>query len=157
MLFASFCLPFDDIPAYMEDRSYQRRKVSWHLHDLMKRDIQVVMDVHNWLKDNAVKNRDLADRHVNKRLLARKIAAEMCVRAAEGDIQACREVMDRTEGKVADIVLTGNLGEIIKALEAGRQRLIEAKTPQDVVVDGVIVTPEDQLPEPTSTDSTTTK
>jgi len=68
-----------------------------------------------------------------------------------------RELLDRTEGKVADIVLTGNLGEIIKALEAGRQRLIEAKTPQDVVVEGEIVTPEDPLPGPTSTESDTTK
>ena len=29
--------------------------------------------------------------------------------------------MDRTEGKVADVLITGNIGELVKALEAGKE------------------------------------
>jgi len=171
VLFASFLLPFDDIPAYMEEvlvKHHKRYKISWHLHDLMKRDIQVVADVHKWLQDNAEKKRDVANRTVSRRLLARKIAAEMCLKAASGDVQACKEIMDRTEGKVAEprglgdgrgIELHLHLAPATRPLELNAYIEGETAAPQplDVVVIPDASTIEDPLPEPTSTDSTTTK
>ena len=55
---------------------------------------------------------------------------------------AAREIMDRTEGKVANILVTGNMGELVRALESGRERLLAARqqiedgivTPQPVVI-----------------------
>jgi len=130
------------------------KTISGHLSNLLRQDLSVTLDVIEWL---APTQREIARRSRPRRLANRFVAAQMLMKAFQGDVAACREVMDRTEGKVADIVLTGNLGEIIKALEAGRQRLIEAKTPQDVVVEGEIVSPEEPQQQPTSTDSTTTK
>ena len=132
--------------------------ISGHLKDLGRRDVQVVIDVAKWLESTTNDQRDINRRATSKRLGFRLVAANLLIKAFQGDVAACREVMDRTEGKVADIVLTGNLGEIIKALEAGRQRLIEAKTPQDVVVEGEVVTPpEDPQQQPISTESDTSK
>ena len=129
------------------------KTISGHLKDLLRRDIQVTLDIIEWLSPS---QREIDRRSRSRRLNSRFIAACMIAEAPKNPA-VLRELLDRTEGKVADIVLTGNLGEIIKALEAGRQRLIEAKTPQDVVVEGEIVTPEDPLPGPTSTESDTTK
>jgi len=129
------------------------KTISGHLLDLGKRDIMVAYDCVQWL---APTQREIDRRARPKRLANRYIAACMIVGAAENPA-FCRELLDRTEGKVAEILLTGNLGELVQALEAGRQRLIEAKQPQDVVVEGEVVSPEEPQQQPTSTDSTTTK
>jgi hypothetical protein len=76
-----------------------------------------------------------------------------------------REVLDRTEGKVADVLITGNIGELVKALEAGKEGLVAARqpqpaiegeviTPQPIVVAGEVVSSENPHPEPIPTNST---
>lgn len=114
----------------------ERHKVSWHVQDLGKLDVSRVLEVAKWLKNNAVKPRDIARRTVSKRLFNRHIAAKLALKAAEGDVSAIREWMDRSEGKVADKLITVDLNEAIRQLEAGRQRVLAHRQPQDVVVDG---------------------
>ncbi len=123
----------------METELQLKHKVSSHLRDLLKSDVRSVQDICNWLETNAVKKRDIQRRTVSKRLLARMIAAQIALKAArDGDINAAREIMDRTEGKVESKVLLGvvDLNEAIRQLEAGRQRVLAHRAPQDVVVDG---------------------
>ena len=67
--------------------------------------------------------------------------------------------MDRCEGRVANIILTGDMGELVKALESGRERLLQARqpqqaiegevvTPQPVVVSDAVIAPENPYAEP---------
>ena len=76
--------------------------------------------------------------------------------------------MDRTEGKVADVLITGNMGELVKALEAGKERLLAARqlqpaiegeviTPQPIVVSGEVVSSDNPHPETIPTNSTPSK
>ena len=86
----------------MENSLKDRHKVSWHIRDLGKLDVNSFLEVTKWLENNAVKKRDIQRRTVSKRMLNRLIAAQIGLKAAEGDIAAAKEWMDRGEGKVAD-------------------------------------------------------
>jgi hypothetical protein len=130
----------------------ERHTISWHLKDLGKRDVDKVIEVANWLEKQVNKPRDIQRRVVPKRLLFRHIAAQMCMKACAGDVNAAREIMDRTEGKVADIVITGNMDDLVKSLEAGRSRLLSARQPQlaiegEVINLPIVVNTEGSIPE----------
>jgi len=78
-----------------------RHKVSYHMKDLLKRDVIAVKEVASYL-DEKLNTKRNADRRVRpKRMMARLIAANMVLNAAE-NVQVAKELMDRTEGKVAD-------------------------------------------------------
>ena len=109
----------------METELQLKHKVSTHLRELLKSDVNHVEDICNWLQKNAVKQRDIDRRTVSKRHLARMIAAQIALKAArDGDIQAAREVMDRTEGKVADKLITVDYNDLVRQLEAARARVL---------------------------------
>ena len=85
----------------MQESKSTRYSVSYHLKDLLKRDPQTILDVAKWLETHAETNRDRAQRRGSRRMMARLIAAKQLI-AATVETQAAKEVMDRTEGKVAD-------------------------------------------------------
>lgn len=77
-----------------------KKKISWHLTDLLGRDVNVCHDVVTWLK---AAPSELNQRKVNKRLMARYAAAKMILAAVEeGNSGLFTHILDRTEGKVAD-------------------------------------------------------
>lgn len=90
----------------MQETVKTRFSVSYHMKDLLRKDVETVTEICKWLEKNAVKKRDIARRSVNKRLMARLIAARAIMNAAQGETQAVEQVMNRTEGKVADRVVT---------------------------------------------------
>lgn len=111
--------------------------ISGHIKDLGRKDIARVIEIASWLESTTNDQRDIDRRATSKRLSFRLIAAQMLIRAAQGDIQAAREVMDRTEGKVADVVITGNMSDMVKALEAGRSRLLQLRA--EPAVEGTVI------------------
>lgn len=77
-----------------------KKRISWHLTDLLGRDINVCDDVIKWL---APTPSEVDQRKVNKRLMARYAAAKMIKAAVEeGNSGLFTHILDRTEGKVAD-------------------------------------------------------
>ena len=78
----------------------ERRKnaITWHFKDLLNRDIEVAMDCVEWLKP---KQREIDRRSRPKRITARYLAACMVLEATTNAAYA-KEILDRTEGKVAD-------------------------------------------------------
>lgn len=86
----------------MEESSSTRFSVSYHLKDLLKYNPATIQEIANWLEVNANKPRDVARRVSSRRLMARLLAARCLLDAANGNVQALKEVMDRTEGKVKD-------------------------------------------------------
>lgn len=75
-----------------------KKRISYHLADLLGRDVSVVADILEWLKPSA---RDLARRAYPKRLLARYMAAQVIDAAGKGNATMLGHCLDRTEGKVA--------------------------------------------------------
>lgn len=75
-----------------------RKRISYHLADLLGRDVSVVADILEWLKPST---RDLARRAYPKRLLARYMAAQVIDAAGKGNATMLGHCLDRTEGKVA--------------------------------------------------------
>src|SRR5262245_9262195 len=73
-------------------------RISDQLRDLCSHDISVAYDCAQWLSP---KQRDIDRRVRPKRLTTRYLAACMIVKASENPAFA-KEVLDRTEGKVAD-------------------------------------------------------
>lgn len=115
---------------------HQRKKISWHLSDLLGRDVRVLNDIVEWCKPAPG---DIERRAYPKRLAARYCAAKMILAAVEeGNSGLFTHILDRTEGKVADVSIQVDGNKIIEALEAGRQRVLAAYN-QDTV-DGQIVT-----------------
>src|SRR3972149_9783827 len=92
----------------MQEIKSTRYSVSYHLKDLLKRAPQTVREVCTWLETHAETKRDRAQRRGSRRMMARLIAARQLLKAASeaGDTAAAREVMDRTEGKVADRLIS---------------------------------------------------
>lgn len=113
----------------MQTELQLKHRVTTHLRDLMKLDVSTLVEVSKWLEKNAQTKRDKANRRANKRLVARMIAARMALKACEGDIQATKELMDRTEGKVADRVEHLDVNRMVEQLEAARQRALNATLP----------------------------
>jgi hypothetical protein len=132
-----------------------KKRISWHLTDLLGRDVTVCNDVVSWLKPTPS---ELKDRRINKRLMARYAAAKMILAAVEdGNSGLFTHILDRTEGKVADKLITVDLNDMVRQLEAGRERLLQARQPQQLVVgniEGEIVTDSTAL---TALDSKTSK
>lgn len=127
----------DENPRQLTEK--RKNKISWHLNDLLNRDISVAYDCTEWLQP---KQRDIDRKARPKRHAARYIAACMVVAGAENPAFA-KEVLDRTEGKVAQEVIAYNGNELVKQLEAGRERLLNARQPLQVVgsdAEGEIVT-----------------
>jgi len=114
-----------------------RYKISFHLNNLLGKDIATVRDIHSWLGQRLNKPRDLANKLNPKRLVARHLAAEMIILAQKGNIYAFKEIMDRTEGKVADHIVMDMSGEVVHRMEAARQRVLATKT-QEQIVEGEI-------------------
>ena len=71
----------------------------------------------------------------------------MIIAAGENPAFA-REVLDRTEGKVAQELIQIDGNRLIEQLEAARQRVLQAKTPQ-ATIEGVCV----NSPNPLETDT----
>jgi len=112
------------------------------MKDLLKRDPQTVAEIAKWLEIHADKPRDRSRKVSSRRMMARLIAARQLLKAAEGDTQTSESVMNRTEGKVADIQVRVDGNEFIAQLEAARQRVLN-REPQQLVgasVEGEIVT-----------------
>jgi len=130
----------DEKPRHLSDK--RKNKISWHLSDLLNRDIRVAYDCTEWLQPN---QRDIDRNARPKRHAARYIAACMVVAGAENPAFA-KEVLDRTEGKVADKLITVDMNDMVRQLEAARQRVLN-RDPQHLVVDGETV---DQTPEQTA-------
>lgn len=132
-----------------------KKRISWHLTDLLGRDVSVCEDVVKWLTPTPS---ELNDRRINKRLMARFAAAKMILAAVEeGNSGLFTHILERTEGKVAQEVITYNGNELVKQLEAGRERLLQSRAPQQLVVDnieGEVVTGSTAL---TALDSKTSK
>jgi hypothetical protein len=141
----------------MQESFSTRFSVSYHLKDLLKRDAQTVREIANWLEVNAEKPRDRSRKVSSRRMMARLIAAKQLLAATE-DTVAAREVMDRTEGRVANVLVTGSFDDLVQALELGRQRLLASRPqpviegqviePQLVAVSDAVIAPENQHPEP---------
>ena len=137
-----------------------KNKITWHLNDLLARDINVAYDCTVWLQPN---QRDINRKQRPKRHAARFIAASMIVQAVENPAFA-REVLDRSEGKVAEVLISGSFDDLIKSLEAGRARLLQPQAAIEgelaslpIGVDSASPTPEESHPVTDSTESTTTK
>lgn len=108
----------------------------------MKRDVYAVQEVANWLEKNACKPRDVANRTVSKRMLARLIAAQIALKAArDGDVSAAREVMDRTEGKVPDRIIDTRNVNIRIELAGSPKAALEASLQE---VDGEVISHDSQ-------------
>ena len=132
----------------------RKSAISWHIKDLLRRDINVAYDCTLWLQP---KQRDIDRKARPKRLAARYLAACWLVEADKNPAMATH-ILDRTEGKVADRLELVDLNKLVEQLEASRQRVISATSePLPVVVEGEIVEPEDAQPEPISTESATSK
>lgn len=104
------------------------QSISSHLKDLGKRDITVAYDCIEWLTP---KQREIDRKSRPKRIANRYIAACMIVAAAENP-SFCKEVLDRTEGKVADKLITVDYNDLVKQLEAARQRVLANQHPQRI-------------------------
>lgn len=139
----------------MQTEIQNKHKVSTHLRELLRLDVNSLVDTCAWLEKNALTNRDQANRRANKRLVARLMAARIAMKACEGDIPAAKEVMDRTEGKVVDVVMAVDGNRLIEQLEAGRQRVLAGYQPQQMVVEGETVVAEPTVVGATSTEPTT--
>lgn len=112
-----------------------KKRISWHLTDLLGKDVSVSKDVAEWLTFSPS---DISQRRVNKRLMARYAAAKMILAAVEeGNSGLFTHILDRTEGKVAQELITLDGNRLIEQLEAGRQRVLAAYN-QDTV-DGEVV------------------
>ena len=68
-----------------------------------------------------------------------------------------REVLDRTEGKVAERIEHLDLNKMVEQLEAARRRVLTGSGPQDVVVEGHVIEHKQLQPAVTSIDSDTSK
>ena len=141
---------------------YKRNSISYHLADLLRRDINVAYDVVQWLQPH---QREIDRRSRPKRIASRYIAASIIVSAADNPAFA-RELLDRSEGKVPDVLVSGSFDDLVRALESGRERLLAARqpqqaiegeivTPQPVVASDAVIPPEIPHPEPISTESDT--
>lgn len=140
----------------MQESASTRFSVSYHTKDLLKRDPLKVQEVANWLETHAETNRDRAQRRGSRRMMARLIAAKQLLRALD-ETAAAREVMDRTEGKVADVHIQVDGNQLIEALEAGRERLLQARNANISTVDGEVVSRQLMSPEISPVDSDTSK
>ena len=89
----------------MQEIASTRFSVSYHLKDLLKRDPQKVAEIAKWLETHAEKPRDKSRRTGSRRMMARLIAAKQLLRGLE-DTASAETVMVRTEGKVADRVIS---------------------------------------------------
>ena len=89
----------------MHEIESTRFSVSFHLKDLLKRDAETVRDIAKWLETRAETKRDRANRTGSKRMMARLIAAKQLLRGLE-DTPSAESVMNRTEGKVADRLIS---------------------------------------------------
>ena len=119
----------------MKDKT--RNQISWHLKDLLRKDVRVSLDCIHWLEPS---QRDTDRRAMPKRLMARYHAAMLLVNAPKhgGNAGLQSLILDRTEGKVADKLITLDLNAMVRQLEAARQRVIDGAKqdllPQQVVV-----------------------
>jgi len=118
----------------MQESKETRFSVSYHTKDLLKRDPLAVREICNWLETHAETKRDRANRRGSRRMMARLLAAKHILRALE-ETAAYKEVLERTEGKVADKLITVDLNDMVRQLEAARQRVLN-RDPQHMVVDG---------------------
>lgn len=100
-----------------------RLKVSYHIKDLLKKDVNKFQEIAAWLSRTAVKKRD-RDRGTTSKLLVTRYLAALAIEQAMHNPMAMKELMDRTEGKVADKLEVVNSGEIILKLEQARARVI---------------------------------
>jgi hypothetical protein len=123
-----------------QSSEYKRNSITYHLADLLRRDINVAYDVVQWLEPH---QREIDRRSRPKRIASRYVAASIIVSAAENPAFA-RELLDRTEGKVADVVVSGSFNDLVRTLEAGRARLLAARQPQQVI-EGHVITPQDVM------------
>jgi hypothetical protein len=115
-----------------------RNKISWHFNDLLGRDIAVAIDCAEWLKPN---QRDIDRRARPKRLSARYLAACMVIESTKNPAFA-KEIMDRTEGKVADRLISDVTKTVNIRIElAGEpQHLVDAHVDGEVVTDSNALT-----------------
>lgn len=126
----------------MHETLKTRYSVSFHLKDLLRRDVQTVAEIAKWLESRAETNRDRANRTGSKRMMARLIAAQTLLKAASGDTQATESLMNRTEGKVADKIISLDGNRLIEQLEAARQRVLSHDnriTVSQQVIEGQVV------------------
>mgnify|MGYP006957738434 FL=1 len=134
----------------MQEIASTRNSVSYHLKDLLKRDPKTIQEVCTWLETHAETKRDHANRRGSKRMMARLIAARQLLKAAgaSADTAAAKEIMDRTEGKVAQELIQIDGNRLIEQLEAARQRVLQAKQPAQApqnAIEGQVVTPTSDL------------
>lgn len=120
----------------MQETVKTRYSVSYHMKDLLRKDVETVTEICKWLEQNAVKPRDVARRTVSKRLMARLIAARAILKAAEGETQAVEQIMNRTEGKVVDRVEHLDVNRMIDQLEAARSRVLQSRAHDNRLTDG---------------------
>ena len=125
----------------------------------MKLDYGHFQEISAWLKHTTSKKRDVSRGTRSKLLVTRCLAAQAIEQAMKYPV-GMKELMDRTEGKVADHIVMDVSGEIVHRMEAARQRVLATKTqeqiPQDVVVEGEYAsskTPVSSQPSPNESDA----
>lgn len=111
-----------------------KKRLSWHLADLLGRDVSVCHDVVKWL---AVTPSEVAQRKVNKRLMARYAAAKMILAAVEdGNSGLFTHILDRTEGKVVERIEHLDINRMVDQLEAARSRVLQSRAHDNRLTDG---------------------
>jgi hypothetical protein len=84
----------------------RRGKISWHIKDLLTRDVHAVQQVADWLEAKVTdgkgnKKPRLRSHRTGSKLMARYIAAKTLLAVAEsGNAAFLGHVLERTEGKV---------------------------------------------------------
>ena len=155
----------DSLPTRKRPVTQPDRRFTYHLKRLANKRVSVIREIYEACQPS---KRDMANGPglVYNRFLAAKFLLEL----AEDKIEPAKLnlYLDRTEGKVVDVIVSGSFNDMVQVLEAGRQRLLQLRapqqaiegeivTPQPEVVSDAVIAPENPHAEPVSTDSDTSK
>jgi Family of unknown function (DUF5681) len=104
-----------------------------HIKELLDFDYAELKSIHAYLEDKG-------EERLGRITVARLVACRIIVQAVAGQSELTKELLNRTEGKVPDKLISVDLNDMVRQLEAARQRVLEHHTAQlPASVDGEIV------------------
>ena len=101
-----------------------------HIKELLDLDYVELKRIHAYLEDKG-------EERLGRITVGRLVACRIIAQAVAGQSELTKELLNRIEGKVPDKLITIDGNELVKALEAGRERLLKGR--QQPAIEGEVV------------------
>lgn len=93
--------------------------ISEHIKELLDFNFSDFKEIHKYLEEKG-------EERLGKITVARLVACRIITEAISGQSELTKELLNRSEGKVPDKLITVDGSKLIEQLEAGRQRVLSA-------------------------------